>query len=118
MEKVREIIFYKNYFDEFYSQQSDKVKTKIVKILDIIEQFEYIPSLYLKYLSGTNGLYEIRVQVGSNIFRIFCFFEGNKLVVLLSGFQKKTTKTPKRELDRAVRLMKQYFLEKNNYGTN
>ena len=54
----------------------------------------------------------MRVQVGSNIFRVFCFFDGDKLVILLSGFQKKTQKTPKEELERAIQLMKEYFKEK------
>ena len=54
----------------------------------------------------------MRIQLGSNIFRVFCFFDGGKLVVLLSGFQKKTQKTPKEELERALRLMKEYLKEK------
>ena len=67
---------------------------------------------YLKYIEGTNGLFEVRVQLGNNIFRIFCFFDGNKLVVLLSGFQKKTQKTPSEEIKRAERLMADYYEEK------
>lgn len=74
---------------------------------------ERIPSTYLKYMEGTDGLFEIRVQLGNNIFRIFCFFDGNKLVVLLSGFQKKTQKTPSKEIKRAEKLMKEYFKEKS-----
>lgn len=74
---------------------------------------ERIPSTYLKYMEGTDGLFEIRVQLGNNIFRIFCFFDENKLVVLLSGFQKKTQKTPSKEIKRAEKLMKEYFKEKS-----
>lgn len=72
--KVREVITYKGYFDEFFKKQPQKVRDKIIKILDIIEQIDRIPLTYLKYIEGTNGLFEIRVQLGNNIFRIFCFF--------------------------------------------
>ena len=89
-----------------------KVRDKIIKVLDIIEQIDRIPTTYLKYIEGTNGLFEVRVQLGNNIFRIFCFFDGNKLVVLLSGFQKKTQKTPPEEIKRAERLMTDYYKEK------
>lgn len=71
-----------------------------------------IPSNYLKYMEGTNGLFEVRVQFGNNIFRIFCFFDGNRFVILLTGFQKKTQKTPPEEIARAVRLMEEYYEEK------
>lgn len=112
MNKVREVITYKSYFDDFFKEQSPKVRLKIIKVLDIIEQIERIPVTYLKYIEGTDGLFEIRVQLANNIFRIFCFFDGNKLVVLLSGFQKKTQKTPSGEIDKAVRLMTEYYEEK------
>lgn len=80
--------------------------------MDIIEQIDRIPITYLKYIEGTDGLFEIRVQLSNNIFRIFCFFDGNKLVVLLSGFQKKTQKTPPDEIKKAVRLKTEYYNEK------
>ena len=101
-------------FERFFNNksQTQKVRDKIIKILDIIEQVERIPSTYLKYIEGTNGLFEVRIQLGSNIFRIFCFFDGNKFVILLTGFQKKTQKTPPKEIDRAVRLMNEYYEEK------
>ena len=80
--------------------------------MDTIEQIDRIPSTYLKYIEGTEGLFEIRVQFGNNIFRIFCFFDGDRLVVLLIGFQKKTQKTPRRDIERAMHLMKNYYREK------
>lgn len=110
--KVREVITYKGYFDGFFKKQPQKVRDKIIKVLDVIEQIDRIPMTYLKYIEGTNGLFEVRVQLGNNIFRIFCFFDGNKLVVLLSGFQKKTQKTPPEEIKRAERLMTDYYEEK------
>lgn len=110
--KAREVITYRDYFDTFFTAQTQKVRDKIIKVLDIVENIERIPTTYLKHINGTNGLFEIRVGVGNNIFRVFCFFDGNKLVVLLSGFQKKTQKTPKSEIKRAETLMKEYFEEK------
>lgn len=112
--KYREVVTYKHYFEDFFREQSPKVQDKIIKILDLVEQIERIPSTYLKYMEGTDGLFEIRVQLASNIFRIFCFFDGNKFVVLLSGFQKKTQKTPKKEVERAIKLMNEYYNEKNH----
>ena len=110
--KVREVVVYKTYFDDFFKSQPQKVKDKIIKVLDIIEQVERIPTTYLKYIEGTNGLFEVRVQLGNNIFRIFCFFDGNKFVVLLTGFQKKTQKTPRAEIKRAEKLMEEYYEDK------
>lgn len=82
------------------------------QILRIIEEIEIVPKNHLKHVEGTNGLFEVRVIFGSNIFRVFCFFDNGNLVVLLSGFQKKTQKTPKSEIDKAVRLMNEYYNEK------
>lgn len=112
--KYREVITYKDYFEEFFKKQSRKVQDKIIKVLDILETVERVPITYLKYIEGTNGLFEVRVQLGSDIFRIFCCFDGNMLVVLFSGFQKKTQKTPSKEIDRAVRIMNEYFNYKND----
>ncbi len=112
--KYREVITYKEYFEDFFKKQSRKVQDKIIKVLDILETVERVPISYLKYIEGTNGLFEVRVQLGSDIFRIFCCFDGNRLVVLFSGFQKKTQKTPPKEIDRAVRIMNDYFNDKND----
>ena len=112
--KYREVVTYKNYFEDFFKEQTRKVQDKIIKVLDILENVERVPITYLKYIEGTNGLFEVRVQQGSNIFRIFCCFDGNRLVVLFSGFQKKTQKTPQKEIDRALKIMNEYFNDKSN----
>ena len=112
--KYREVVTYKDYFDDFFKKQSRKVQDKIIKILDILETVERVPITYLKYIEGTNGLFEVRVQLGSDIFRIFCCFDGNRLVVLSSGFQKKTQKTPTKEIERALRIMDEYYNEKES----
>ena len=112
MEKVREVIAYKHYFESFLRKQNTKVQDKIYKVIEIIETYERVPSNYLKFLKGTKGLYEARVKLGSDIWRVFCFFDKGKLVILLNGFTKKTQKTPQKEIDKAVRLMKNYYKEK------
>ena len=109
MEKIREVIAYKNYFVDFLTKQPVKVQNKIFKIIEAIETLERIPTTYLKLISGTNGLYEARIQLGTDIWRVFCFFDRGKLVILLNGFQKKTQKTPKNEIEKAINLMKEYY---------
>ena len=116
--KVREVISYKNYFEDFLLEQPRKVQDKIFKIIEAIETLERVPSNYLKSMEGTNGLYEARIQLASNIWRVFCFFDNGKLVILLNGFQKKTQKTPKNEIEKALRLMNQYYQEKSNENGN
>ena len=112
MEKVREVIQYKNYFEEFLLQQPTKVQDKIFKVIEIIETYERVPSNYLKPITGTKGLYEARIKLGSNIWRVFCFFDKGKLVILLNGFAKKSQKTPQKEIDKAVGLMHSYYEDK------
>ncbi len=109
MEKIREIVAYKNYFEDFLIKQPAKVQDKIFKILEAIETLERIPANYLKLVAGTGGLYEARIQLGTDIWRVFCFFDSGRLVILLNGFQKKTRKTPKNEIEKAVTLMKEYY---------
>lgn len=112
MKKHRTVIVYRNYFEEFLDLQTPKVQEKILQILRIIEEIDVIPTNHLRHIEGTNGLFEIRVSFGRNIFRVFCFFDTGQLVVLLSGFQKKTQKTPRKEIEKAVRLMNEYYIEK------
>lgn len=78
----------------------------------MIEELKTVPETYLKHLKGTDGLYEVRVQVGNDIFRIFCFFDQGQLIILINGFQKKSQKTPKREIEKALKIKKEYEQEK------
>ena len=112
MNRIREVIAYKDYFESFLRKQPIKVQNKIFKIIEAIETLERIPESYLKQIKGTKGLYEARISLASNIWRVFCFFDGGRLVILLNGFTKKTQKTPKREIEKAIRLMNDYFNEK------
>jgi phage-related protein len=111
-QKHRVIIFYKDYFQEFFEKQREKVKDKIIWTFELIEELQRVPETYLKHLENTEGLYEIRVQSGNDIFRIFCFFDKGQLVVLANGFQKKTQKTSKQEIIKALKIKHEYENEK------
>ncbi|QMU66636.1 MAG: type II toxin-antitoxin system RelE/ParE family toxin [Flavobacteriaceae bacterium] len=106
------IKIYKNHFWDFYNEQNKKVQGKIDWIVTLVQTTKVVPGKFLKHLTNTDGLWEIRVSANNKIFRIFCFFDKGNLVVLLSGFQKKTQKTPKSELKRAERLKKEYYENK------
>ncbi len=110
--KVRTVIAYKSYFEDFLRKQPEKVQDKIFKVIEAIETLERVPQNYLKAIAGTKGLYEARISLFSNIWRVFCFFDEGKLVILLNGFAKKTQKTPKSEIAKALRLMNEYYQEK------
>lgn len=113
MGKYRTVIVYKDYFEDFLKEQSPKVQTKILQILRIIEEVEVIPERHLKSIKNAKGLFEIRIIFGSDIFRVFCFFDEGKLVVLLGGFKKKTQKTSKKVIEKNMRLMREYYEEKD-----
>ena len=110
--KVRTIIFYKSYFEDFFIKQRNKVKDKIIWTFDLIEEIQNIPDTYLKHIEGTEGLYEIKVQLRNEIFRIFCFFDEGKLIILCNGFQKKTQKTPKSEIVKALKIRGEFYEDK------
>ena len=113
METIREIIYFKNYFEDFFDTLDEKTKNKIDEILYFISIIERIPTKYLKKIVGTKDLFEIRVEYRSNIYRVFCCFDDGDLVVLFNGFQKKTQKTPKKEIEKALKIMAEYFELKN-----
>lgn len=92
--KFWRISFYEKDFEAFFIRQEQKVKDKIIWTFRLIEELPQVPESYLKHLTGTEGLYEIRVQAGNGAFRIFCFFDQDRLIILLNAFQKKTQKTP------------------------
>jgi len=109
----RKIIFHKYYFQDSYLKLTDKVREKIGYIFRVVKTVDKIPEKFLRHLEGTEGLNEIRVEVGSDIFRIFCCFDIGNLVVLFNAFQKKSQKTPKQEIKLAEKLKKEYFSLKN-----
>ncbi len=111
-EKVRQVIFYQDYFEHFFLSQKTKVKEKILWTLELIEDLLMVPETYLKHIENTNGLYEVRVQCSSNVFRIFCFFDEDRVVVVINGFQKKQQKTPQNEINKALKIKGAYESEK------
>ena len=110
----RQIIAYKKYFLDFYVAQPDSVQAKIEWTLKLLQVTLHVPQKYFTHLEGTKGLYEIRVEVEGNIFRIFSFFDKGNLVILGNAFQKKSQKTPKQELEKALKIMEEYQNENKN----
>jgi len=113
-QKWRNVVYFKNYFGDFFKKQQKRIRAKIDWTIEVIEELQFVPELYLKHITNTKGLYEIRVLVGNDIIRIFCFFETGKLVILINGFQKKSQKTPKREIELALKLKAEYEHEEFN----
>jgi phage-related protein len=111
--KARNIFYYKNYYLDFFNTLDLKVKLKFNWTLKLISTVDKIPKKYFKHIEGSSGLFEIRVEYGSNIYRVFSFFDEGKLIILINGFQKKSQKTPKKEIEKAEKLKKEYFDEKN-----
>ncbi len=109
---IRNVYVYGTDFWDFYNKQNKKVQDKIDWVIGLIRTIELIPEKYLKHLTGTDGLYEIRIGLGNNIFRIFCFFDEGNLIILLNGFQKKSQKTPRREINKAEKLKDEYYENK------
>jgi phage-related protein len=111
---VRDIYYYKDYYLEFFETLKPDVKRKFNWTLKLISTIDRVPVKYFKHLDSTTGLFEVRVEVGSDIFRVFSFFDEGRLIILLNGFQKKSMKTPKNEIKLAEKLKKQYFNEKSD----
>lgn len=116
--KIRTIVFYKDYFIEFFNNQQPKVRDKIIWTFKLIEYIWIIPSEYLKHMEGTEGLYEIRIQFKKEHFRIFCFFDDGKIIVLANGFQKKSRKTPGSEIEKALIIKSEYEKTFNKENTS
>ena len=110
--KVKKLVFYKDYYDVFIKNQRSRVQAKIFWTIILIENVEKVPSKYLKYIIGSNGVFEIRILTRNDIFRIFCFFNKQNELVLINGFQKKTQKTPQNEIDKALKIKHDYENEK------
>ncbi len=89
-----------------------KAKQKIQYVLELVKQVDRVPEKFLSPITGQDGLYEIRIEFQSNIYRVFCCFDDGKLVVLFNGFQKKTQKTPTTEIEKTMRIKKEYFESK------
>lgn len=106
---IRTTYVYGDEFWDFYNVQTKPVQDKIDWVIGLVRTLKMIPEKFFRHLEGTDGLFEMRIKVGSDIYRIFCFFDKGNLVILLNGFQKKTDKTPKNEIAKAERLKQKYY---------
>ena len=111
---LRAAYVYEDDFWTFYNAQTKTVQDKIDWIIGLVRTVKIISEKFFKHLEGTDGLFEMRIKVGSNIFRVFCFFDKGILIIVLNGFQKKTDKTPKNEIEKAERLKQKYHEERQN----
>jgi len=109
---TREIKFYENYFVDFYLTLDSTVQEKIEYVFKLIRTVDRVPQKFLKHIESTDGLYEIRIKVGNDIYRVFCCFDEGKIVILFNGFKKKSQKTPKNEIEKGLSLKNAYFNNK------
>mgnify|MGYP002858033714 CR=1 FL=1 len=112
MEKVRSIKLFRSYYKDFYVAQTQSVRDKMNFVLRLVETQRIIPKKFFRVIEGSDGIYEIRVEVESNIYRVFCCMDEGAIVVLFHGIQKKSQKTPPKEIKRAESIKKEYFRSK------
>ena len=111
---MREIIYYRsesgnNPIQDFLDSLSPKQRTKVLWVLGLVESQDRVPITFFKKLVSTNDIWEIRVSLGSDIFRLLGFLDNNNLVILTNGFVKKTQKTPPQEIAIAEQRKKDYL---------
>lgn len=107
---MRKIHIYKHYFLDFYEAQEKDVKEKIDYALMLLKTQNRISTKFIKFIE--DEIYELRAEYKSNIYRIFFIFDNGNIVVLFNGFQKKTRKTPRKEIETAKRIKKEYYESK------
>lgn len=111
---IRTINFYRSEsgvcpLENFLNTLSAKQAQKITWVLQLVEDMDVVPAQYFKKLVGSDDFWEVRVQVGNNIIRLLGFLENDKVVILNHAFQKKTQKTPKREIQIAEARKRDYL---------
>jgi phage-related protein len=109
VDRKRQLIYFREYFWDFFNKQTEKTRDKIDYVLFLVTVADKIPRKFFEQITGYDGLFAIRIEFESNIYRIFCCFDKGNLVVLFNGFHKKTQKTPKKDIEKAVQIMKEYF---------
>ncbi|MHA8090210.1 type II toxin-antitoxin system RelE/ParE family toxin [Aquirufa antheringensis] len=110
--KHRQLVFHGEYFKNYFDRQKPKIRDKIIWTMKIVQEQEQIPIDFFKYITGEKGLYEIRTEYSGTICRIFCFFDRDNSIVLINGFTKKTQKTPRVEIERALKIKNAYEYDK------
>jgi len=116
---MRKITFYKSTsgkqpVQQFLDQLDEKQVSKVLWVLKFLKEHAMVPKQYFKKLVNTDGLWEIRISQGNNIFRLLCFFDGDDIIIVTNGFQKKTQKTPKQEINLAEKRKKEYLTRKKD----
>lgn len=91
---------------------TEKEVRKLDYIISLLETEDRLPVKFIKYLR--DGLYELRMEYNSNIYRVFFIFDDGQIVVLFNGFQKKTQKTPKTEIEKALKIKEAYYGDKQS----
>ena len=112
-EYVRKVVVFEDHFKEFRKTLERETLRKLYQVLILIMTIEVVPTKFLKAIEGRKGLFEIRIEQGGNNYRVFCCFDEGNLVILFTGFQKKSQKIPVEPLDKAEALMKKYYETKN-----
>ncbi|MDR1203162.1 MAG: type II toxin-antitoxin system RelE/ParE family toxin [Tannerellaceae bacterium] len=106
----RLIITYGGYFERFLETLSYKEIIKLNYIISLLETSDRMPAKFIKYIR--DGLFELRMEYSSNIYRVFFIFDDDNIVVLFNGFQKKTQKTPLKEIELALEIKEAYYADK------
>ena len=115
-EYLRQVVVFEDHFQRFRKTLGREALKKRYHVLTLIMLLEKVPKKFLKAIEGRKGLYEIRSEYGGETYRVFCCFDEGNLVILINGFQKKTQRTPQKQLDKAEELMKKYFEQKKMSG--
>lgn len=110
MKKAREIFYYKDYFISFYLSLESGAQKKIDYVLQMLKMQERVNERFVKFIR--DGIFEIRASHNGNIYRVFLIFDDGNIVILFNGFQKKSQKTPKSEIEKAMRLKQEYYAGK------
>lgn len=108
----RKILTYGGYFESFMETLNEKEKDKILYGLLLLKTQERLNTKFVKLIK--DGLYELRSEYGGNIFRVFFIFDEGKIIVLFNGFQKKSQKTPKKEIEKALKIKEEYYADKQS----
>ena len=109
----RKVIAFGDYYNKFIQTLSDKEVFKLKYILSLLETTDRMPVKFIRYIR--DGLYELRMEYDGNIYRIFFIFDRDCIVVLFNGFQKKTPKTPENEVNKALKIMEDYYGYKQSF---
>ena len=108
----RRILTYGGYFEAFMETLKEKEQEKVQYGLLLLKTQDSLPKKFVKLIR--DGIYELRTEYGGNIYRVFFIFDDGKIVVLFNGFQKKTQKTPTKEIDKALKIKEAYYADKQS----